>query len=132
MSTELKPCPFCGGNADYWVDKWGDGLHVIECRDCGCCKRSNIGMDGVEQIWNTRADGWISVDDNMPLSIDDFSHCSKPVIMSLTKDVIVTNGEEVWVAEFMMWVDNQVSGHIFTCLGTPTHWMPLPSPPRTK
>jgi len=77
-------------------------------------------------------DGWISVDDKLPLSIEDFSGFSKPIIGNLTKDVLVTDGVDVWLAGFMMWFDNKVSGHHFSCIGNPTHWMPLPNPPDTK
>ena len=39
MATELKPCPFCGGNdldcAFYTIDDYSDRRTEIQCRDCG-------------------------------------------------------------------------------------------------
>lgn len=65
MPTELKPCPFCGGEAIYSDRGWGEGNHVIKCtkRHHGCrlCPflkemKVNIGKDMLFEIWNTRTD----------------------------------------------------------------------------
>lgn len=42
MSNELKPCPFCGGEADYWSC---DRLIKIGCKPCGF----SLGFDGIVQ-----------------------------------------------------------------------------------
>lgn len=59
MSEELKPCPFCGGDAD-------GGNYVIEgavwCKKCRCTiirKHTNKsypgnGMEIAIRVWNTR------------------------------------------------------------------------------
>lgn len=49
MSEELKPCPFCGGEAD--PDGWmnGDGECGPECESCGATASSVI-------VWNRRAE----------------------------------------------------------------------------
>ncbi len=51
MSEELKPCPFCGGEATHSVGKKGDGSdwHYVECIVCG-------GMAESPAAWNRRAD----------------------------------------------------------------------------
>jgi Lar family restriction alleviation protein len=54
MMEELKPCPFCGGKAEYWIDNDYQDRHVITCGYCGCEKRYEYSMDGVIEEWNTR------------------------------------------------------------------------------
>jgi Lar family restriction alleviation protein len=54
MSEELKPCPFCGSNASYWLDSNYQDRHVIECDDCGVERRYEHGETEARNIWNTR------------------------------------------------------------------------------
>lgn len=44
--SELKPCPFCGGEAEAVHEI--DGFWTVECVKCGAL------VDGIE-AWNTRA-----------------------------------------------------------------------------
>ncbi len=51
MATELKPCPFCGGDAklqhimgEYW----------IECRGCEAETTFTVTEDGAAKRWNRR------------------------------------------------------------------------------
>lgn len=54
--TEIKPCPFCGRQADYWEDNQYSDRHVIECLNCGAHKRSAYGYESVLEDWNRRFD----------------------------------------------------------------------------
>lgn len=56
MMSEIKPCPFCGGRAEYWEDNQYQDRHVIECQNCGTTRRSEYGYDSVLQDWNCRYD----------------------------------------------------------------------------
>jgi Lar family restriction alleviation protein len=67
MTSELKPCPFCGGEADFSLGKKGDGSdwHYVECTElgCGAVGHNPTYADQNLQIrkvlidaWNTRAD----------------------------------------------------------------------------
>lgn len=55
MSEELKPCPFCGGEAE--ITKWHEG-YFVECREQSC--GGTIGAYKTEEetieAWNTRAE----------------------------------------------------------------------------
>jgi len=54
---ELKPCPFCGGEAD--VVQFGSSRRsaIVECTDCGCTLESN--EIGFGHFWNERRDNVI-------------------------------------------------------------------------
>jgi hypothetical protein len=51
--TELEPCPFCGGEAEF--ERMGDHRQscIVACQDCGC--RLETGETwNCGQSWNTR------------------------------------------------------------------------------
>ena len=57
---ELKPCPFCGGEA-ILLEDWKDGNFIVGCANNDCIARlSGIpSFDNAEQAvkaWNTRAE----------------------------------------------------------------------------
>ncbi|MCK4820433.1 Lar family restriction alleviation protein [bacterium] len=49
--SELKPCPFCGGEEIVGTSFGVDGSEY-QCQSCGAA----VGTD----MWNQRADGWMS------------------------------------------------------------------------
>ena len=66
--TELKPCPFCGGEA-IWVD-----AHNIQCGNASCLQPHVCALDGnPDQFWNTRPAPAVAV---KPLTFSDegFAH----------------------------------------------------------
>lgn len=50
---KLKPCPFCGGEAEI---QDGSGLHYVYCTKCGASTIGRIkgGTEKSVQNWNTR------------------------------------------------------------------------------
>lgn len=55
---QLKPCPFCGGEAHPMAQHWDDGSHVwwVECKVCGAeGKRCDDGLEAID-AWNTRVE----------------------------------------------------------------------------
>lgn len=60
MTENIKPCPFCGSEAEYWSDCGYADRHVIECQNCGCSRRSEY-YEVVFEDWNTR-DGSVPVE----------------------------------------------------------------------
>lgn len=52
MKTELKPCPFCGGEAKHNVAHlW----HSIECTRCGASTTWRSTKRGARRLWDRRA-----------------------------------------------------------------------------
>ena len=56
--TELKPCPFCGGNASLRSEWMSDGYRYVAavCTKCGVIMPGNYSEVGDQAIWdwNTR------------------------------------------------------------------------------
>jgi len=115
--SELKNCPFCGGEAIQNEPEQHGGMGgeyesvTIVCKECRVKlhgRGDNWATAEQEAIdaWNTRADGWISVED------EPVAQCRK---------VEVYNGEDVFI-------------DIYRGEGVPaniTHWR-IPSPPKEK
>lgn len=53
-STSLKPCPFCGGEAEVRRAGTIRRSTIIECTDCGCSLESNEHSHWIGSQWNTR------------------------------------------------------------------------------
>lgn len=53
-TIELKPCPFCGGEAevDYYYDDYFS--FRIYCKECGIEAFSDVSRDEVIKKWNKR------------------------------------------------------------------------------
>ena len=61
MSNELKPCPFCGGEADlehYTVGSWDDpeDRYDVNCLSCLASIESKSTEAEAIEAWNRRAD----------------------------------------------------------------------------
>lgn len=54
MKTELKPCPFCGGEAD--VDIGNFGGMVCYCKQCFSQGKQCKTEEEAIETWNRRAD----------------------------------------------------------------------------
>lgn len=47
---ELKPCPFCGGEAD--MDKVIDGVYMVNCTKCFASSATSKSKELVVRHWN--------------------------------------------------------------------------------
>lgn len=67
MTNELKPCPFCGGEAEFYPAaciEQGWYIATVQCVSCAAQVCSKPGLDRTEQeandsaikAWNTRAE----------------------------------------------------------------------------
>lgn len=65
--TELKPCPFCGGEAEekyikrnlkYRLFYFRDITHFvyIHCKTCGCTSRVHETKENAIEAWNRRVE----------------------------------------------------------------------------
>lgn len=53
--TELKPCPFCGGNAIRCGNNDINPRHWVMCRDCHACPGGDVpDLAAAETAWNSR------------------------------------------------------------------------------
>lgn len=50
-NTDLKPCPFCGGEAEVLV--FG-GVYMVQCETCGIATDTDRIKEDVIKKWNTR------------------------------------------------------------------------------
>lgn len=58
MSEELKPCPFCGGEAKKQAVKTtilGDTYWGIKCTKCNCGTVGYLNYNYAIKAWNRRA-----------------------------------------------------------------------------
>ena len=55
MTEKLKPCPFCGGEAEFNSDEFGEGVY---CKSCGATLRNGVygeyGRKLASADWNSR------------------------------------------------------------------------------
>lgn len=52
--SELKPCPFCGGEAGYESTQHKYGVvHSIYCEECGV-ETARLSRDEAIEAWNRR------------------------------------------------------------------------------
>lgn len=57
--TELRPCPFCGGEARLWHPKeYGITLGSVKCNSCGASTESFTDDDSAIEAWNKRPNPW--------------------------------------------------------------------------
>ena len=56
--TELKPCPFCGGEARFKGEHFvGEpSRYWIECHECPASMEAGDDMEKTIEAWNTRAE----------------------------------------------------------------------------
>jgi len=127
---ELKNCPFCGSETEIerWEDSNGysDGGTRITCvaEDCPGAHTWQDDKATAISMWNTRTDGWISVEDRLPeIPSGTYDYFITAIFDGFITDVCVTS-----YSEFYGWMtlgrDKERKGV--------THWQSLPAPPDIK
>jgi hypothetical protein len=120
--TDLKPCPFCGGEAlPYQGCKMADpDRYYIQCQRCPASTDASCDIRLAERAWNTRPSPWCSVADRLPeVGIEGY---------------LTHGGEciEPWRVCFMDKTGWRVLDDFEDSAPGVTHWMPLPLPPEEK
>lgn len=54
--AELKPCPFCGGEAHYMLDANRNPCPWVVCSDCGAETTYCYNLEEAAKAWNRRAE----------------------------------------------------------------------------
>jgi Lar family restriction alleviation protein len=130
----LKPCPFCGNEAE--IARGSSGW-LIQCKSC-CASSGSIVKDHFDDDrkialianWNRRTLAWIATKDTLPpheLDVlgytplrDDYANCITIVRLSLEDGInspcIWNNNENEYAFEF-----EEI-----------THWQPLPEAPEVN
>lgn len=138
---ELKPCPFCGGNAKMFSAKANAAgtrfVYWVECNGsmCKCSPKTEnyYTKEEAAEAWNKRASDWIPCSERMPDMMADrrpesaWSDDLKP-----SDDVLCyTNFKRQIVAWYSHaydeWTDVE-EDHTYS-RDQITHWMPLPPDP---
>lgn len=126
MVDELLPCPFCGSEAEVYVNSRGykmvacvdceaeADLEIWDARVCSCHGDYHIvdANKKVDHIPDTSEMMWISVDDRLPDEYVEVLACDK--LGTIQNDHLLDDGG--WLLGF-----NDVN-----------HWMPLPPAPPLK
>ena len=144
---ELKPCPFCGGEARIMLeeeDRPDDSFHNVYCTICGAQFWVKSKTEAVAK-WNRRADGWIAVEERLP-------EVGKCVLIRQTYHAFLGEHGEyegVTVGYLHQPTDRRRKPYFYfaavsdygdmvraqsICPGSEyvTHWMPLPEPPEQE
>ena len=130
MQIELKPCPFCGGEArvNHRMDigvPFGDSGHIVSVRcDCGAkieCRaaKEEWARNYAVKAWNRCLQKaapmaeWISVEERLPEQYGPFLIADNEGNMEVA----------TWTKQFGWFSGCYRVKHV-------THWMPLPEPPK--
>ncbi len=54
MTKELKPCPFCGGEAKVENFEPWESLYWVGCKKCGSTGERSKSLAGAINAWNRR------------------------------------------------------------------------------
>ena len=84
MNSELKPCPFCGGEAKLMLDKCS-GVYFIGCSNDKCLGFGAIGWsyetaEEAIKAWNTRAERTCK---GCVIPERDYGHAPRPCMFCL-------------------------------------------------
>lgn len=94
MSNELKPCPFCGGEAEYRAAKYVRTAfkHSVVCLDCFASIPPKDSKHEAINAWNTRAERTCTMTKlEPPLLLEGWWSCSEcgPVFPPCNDEIAV-------------------------------------------
>lgn len=117
--SELKPCPFCGGEAH--IERMGTNRvsMQIECGNCGAEMETGETWIDENSAWNIRApqSEWIRVEDELPT-------CDGCFWISFAIGDETNECEGYYFSETKLFDSSDMS------FPSVTHWMHKPTPPK--
>lgn len=128
--SELKPCPFCGEDAELTPEELGDYLRICVSCKCGATISydASVGKESlyktVTRKWNTRHDDWISVEDGLP----EDNHYKDILIFDKVPRVGCYSKER----KFEYWLGSYCNLDSSSSQETITHWKPITLPEAKK
>ena len=122
----LAPCPFCG-DGQTGIESSTYRQRRIRCGDGDCFVAGPWAPTAAEAVtaWNTRASGWIRVEDRLPEPMDPMMYGEEVFIACRgghRATAILTQDSQGWWSR---------DDNIYP-MANVTHWMPLPDPPEEK
>ncbi len=129
LDEELLPCPFCGGKPGY--QPWHGGAPtkiLVSCKNEYCTvlpmTTGETKSEGFEN-WNTRTNTWKPIEtatkDGRLIFLAKINCNLKEGILGMWW---TTGGS--WDQDAQRWTDGLDN------LAPPTHWMPIPAPPKAN
>lgn len=121
----MKPCPFCGGEAELNSIEDGGDFYVY-CRSLnGLCATTGAGYGSPSEAiaaWNRRADGWVSVEERLLIPTIRKPGSERRFIVA-APHVTVCYWE--WDTGLWRFTNGKLAERV-------THWQPLPDPPKEE
>jgi Lar family restriction alleviation protein len=122
-NEELKPCPFCGGEADLSQEDKPQVWFVF-CKKCGVSTDTSYEESQAVGEWNTRPSPWIPITPETLPEVEDYPHnnsgASKTVLGKGAKKTLFLT----------MYCHNRHSWIVGDAVIT--HYMPIPPLPERK
>ena len=130
--SDLKPCPFCGNEAKLLVESDGRYRYCVQCVQCKTRTQGTAYRNDIFNVaeWNTRADGWISVEDRLPepeqIVLAAVNGFDAPVVAHMLWETC-NPMIELYYKDFLYWDDVHHDGQDFGELVS--HWKPCSEMP---
>lgn len=125
--SELKPCPFCGGRADFisgTLRESGFKFYRVFCSNCQSRTYMHNYVSDAADLWNTRTSGWQPIeaapkDGTWILAINATTNKGRQHVVHYS---------ERHSPKFA-WVTGSAPMDFVAGI---THWQPLPEPPNEQ
>ena len=136
MNEQLKPCPFCGGEA-YLEDNEID--YLVVCSRCNTAvippgeePGATATREEAIKAWNRRAEGWRDAKTDPPESDGNyFAILNDGHVYELTYDSL-SDGKNCWGYETGVFNANGFCGSEWNNVDDVVYWVPLPEPPEVE
>lgn len=132
MTENLKPCPFCGGEAKM-IEAMNEAWVSCLNEDCRASSLMTPTSERAAEKWNTRApvNEWQPIEtaprDGVPILLHGGNLSGEFYLNRRNKGCVIgffADGKQYWICSNTDYYEVEIEH--------PTHWMPLPQPPKEK